>query len=248
MTYNDCSPFFRRDCEPDELIKPAVEGTKNVYKSCAKESSIKRVVTTSSFATIIFGHDHTVDPTPYTEKEWNTVSKADSGNTMHIYRVSKTEAERAGWSFIENEKPGFDLVTINPPIVIGPFLSGYRRQNDSSMIIAEYLRGDVKTAPTGGMGFVDVRDVADAHIQAFERPAATGRYLICGESLTFGDMCKALQEVFPDGKTTSQVAEGGALKPEFDCTKAANDLGWKGRTAKESLQAQGEALKACGFW
>lgn len=108
--FHTASPFFRRQCTPDELIKPAVAGTLNVYGACLKASTIRRVVTTSSFATIIFGHDDSKDPRPYTDQEWNTVSQPTPGDTMNIYRVAKTSAERTGWQFMQEHTPHFDLV------------------------------------------------------------------------------------------------------------------------------------------
>lgn len=117
---------------------------------------------------------------------------------MHIYRVSKRDAERAGWKFVEERKPTWDLITINPPIVVGPWLPGYARPNDSSMLVAEYLTGEKQEIPDGGMGFVDVRDVAKAHILAMQSSGAKGRYLVAAGSLMFTDMAAILKRLYPD--------------------------------------------------
>lgn len=174
------------------------------------------------------------------------MSTIESGLTMHIYRVSKTQAERAGWKFVEERKPEWDLVTMNPPIVIGPWLPGYARENDSSMLVAEYLTGEKKVAPDGGMGFVDVRDVARAHVLAMQTPRAKGRYLIAAGSLLFIDMCRMLKEFYPGRPIPLEKAPGSALKPEYDCSKAKDDLGWEGRDVGESLKAQCDACIAAG--
>ena len=89
-----------------------------MLRACDKAGTVKRVVMTSSFATIIFGHDHTVDPTPYTDKEWNEKSKPTPGDVSNIYRTSKIEAERAAWQFVKENAVGFSLVTICPPMVV----------------------------------------------------------------------------------------------------------------------------------
>jgi nucleoside-diphosphate-sugar epimerase len=102
----------------DLVIRPAREGTLNVLRACDKAGTVKRVVMTSSFATIIFGHDHTVDPTPYTDKEWNEKSTPTPGDVANIYRTSKIEAERAAWKFVKENPVGFSLVTICPPMVV----------------------------------------------------------------------------------------------------------------------------------
>lgn len=116
-----------------------------MLKSCKRAGTVKRVVMTSSFATIIFGHDHAVDPTPCTlqtafpssmpslasrtrsqqsetdtDKEWNEVSQPTEGDAANIYRSSKVQAERAAWAFVdaEGDAASFSLVTINPPMVV----------------------------------------------------------------------------------------------------------------------------------
>jgi dihydroflavonol-4-reductase len=146
--FHTASPFtLRTDGDPETtLVAPAVQGTLNFYRAAAAAGTVRRIVTTSSFATIIFGwplcvcfvsplsvvlttmtgHDHTTDPAPYTDAEWNTVSKLAPGDAHSNYRVSKVLAERAGWDFVATERPPFDLITLNPPMVVGPFLPGYR--------------------------------------------------------------------------------------------------------------------------
>lgn len=61
--------------DPDLVVGPAKNGTLAVLEACRQAHTVKRVVMTSSFATVIFGHDHTTDSSPYTDKEWNNVSK-----------------------------------------------------------------------------------------------------------------------------------------------------------------------------
>eukprot|EP00050_Salpingoeca_kvevrii_P020682 m.101467 g.101467 ORF g.101467 m.101467 type:complete len:335 (+) comp8968_c0_seq2:66-1070(+) len=241
------SPFQRKIGSPDELLKPAIRGTQAVLEACARVPSVKRVVVTSSFATIIFGHDHTTDPTPYTEEEWNNVSTLEMNNNMHTYRVSKREAERAAWQFVEKEQPQFDVVTIHPPLVIGPFVPGYARPNESSMIIKEYLAGEVAKCPDGGMAFVDVRDVAAMHVAAMERPAAKGRYLVSSGTCTFLEMCQMLRQMFPSCSVPLEKADGNALPPFIDSSKAKRDLGFVERPIEESLRIQTKALLSAGL-
>ena len=208
-------------------------------------------MTTSSFAALIFGHDHTVDPKPYTEDEWNEVSTIESGQTMHIYRVSKRDAERAGWKFVEDNASSltWDLVTINPPIVCGPWLPGYSRPNDSSMLVNEYVTGERGIIPDGGMGFIDVRDVARGHICAMEAAEAKGRYLMAAGSLRFTEMAEAITRMFPSGaRVPTERAPGNALRPEFDCSKARRDLGWEAEySVEDCIRAQITACANAGM-
>lgn len=215
------SPFYRKPQTAEELIAPAVQGTLNVLNACQKAASVRRVVVTGSFASVIFAFDHTKETErAYCEDDWNQVSTADHPDPMHWYRASKILAERACWDFVEKQKPQFDLVVVNPPMIVGPWLEGYARPNESSMILKEFLTGGSATVwfgmdkeghleglscpcslaslvtgektevMIGGVGWVDVRDVAKAHIAALENPKAAGRYLISSESLSFLEVGK----------------------------------------------------------
>lgn len=62
----------------------------------------------------------------FTEKDWNEASpkmvkeQGEKVDPMQAYRTAKTWAEQAAWKFVEEEKPSWDLVTVNPPFVLGP--------------------------------------------------------------------------------------------------------------------------------
>eukprot|EP00039_Didymoeca_costata_P019323 m.337071 g.337071 ORF g.337071 m.337071 type:complete len:352 (+) comp18039_c0_seq1:245-1300(+) len=231
---------------PDDVTKPAIEGTKNVYESC-KKAGVKKIVTTSSFATIIFGHDHTVDETPYTDKEWNTVSKPSIDDAGHTYRFAKVEAEKYGWEFAK-ENPDISLITINPPMIIGPWLEGYSRPNDSSIVIANILNGKTEPAKSGGIGWVDVRDVVAAHIAASTEGGAHGRYLINTESLLHHEVHKILAELFPESKVCLTAPTESLKKPLFDITRTTKELQWHPQhSIHDALREQGQSLKRCGL-
>lgn len=178
------SPFhFNIEGDPRRtLINPAVNGTRNVLTSINKHgSSVKRVVITSSFAAILDStrKGHIV----YTEKDWN-ISSAENAEKLgkdqegpDAYRASKTMAERTAWQFVEENKPSWDLVTINPPLVFGPILHQVNapdKLNTSVGFVWGLLHGSKKEgdllAPSGNC--VDVRDVAYAHVEALVRPDA----------------------------------------------------------------------------
>jgi nucleoside-diphosphate-sugar epimerase len=69
---------------------------------------------------------------------------------MQWYRVSKVKAEKACWKFVEDKDVSFDIVTINPPMIIGPWLPAYRRNNESSIILKEYLSGACASSEATG--------------------------------------------------------------------------------------------------
>jgi dihydroflavonol-4-reductase len=102
------SPFTMdiKDAQKD-LVEPAVKGTLSMLEACLKSGTVKRVIITSSVAAI------TDSPNPnhiYTEKDWNK----DSSLTRNPYYFSKKLAEESAWKFMEEKKPKFDLVVINP--------------------------------------------------------------------------------------------------------------------------------------
>ncbi|GAC71110.1 flavonol reductase [Moesziomyces antarcticus T-34] len=180
------SPFhFNIDGDPrGTLINPAVNGTRNVLTSIHKHGKdVKRVVITSSFAAILDStrKGHIV----YTEKDWNISSvenvekQGKDQEGPDAYRASKTMAERAAWQFVEENKPEWDLVTINPPLVLGPILhqvAAPEKLNTSVGFVWGLLHGSKKEddllAPSGNC--VDVRDVAYAHVEALVRADAGG--------------------------------------------------------------------------
>ena len=157
-----------------DLVDPAVNGTETVLESCLKSGGVKRVIFTSSIAAIT---DEADSNKVFTEKDWNTMSSLD----RNPYHYSKTLAERDAWDFIMRKRPKFDLVAINPFMVIGPSLGP--SLNTSNQIIRDIMIGSYPCLMDINWGFVDVRDVAKTHILAMETNSASGRYLCSGESM-----------------------------------------------------------------
>ena len=157
-----------------DLVDPAVNGTESVLESCLKSGNVKRVIFTSSIAAITDEPDSTKI---FTEKDWNTMSSLD----RNPYQYSKTLAEREAWDFIMRKRPTFDFVSINPVMVIGPSLGP--SLNTSNQMIRDIMVGTFPVIMDITWGFVDVRDVAKAHILAMETETASGRYLCSAETL-----------------------------------------------------------------
>lgn len=162
-----------KDAQRD-LVDPAVEGTLSMLRAAAKSKRVKRVVLTSSVAAITDEPDGRL----LTEADWNTSSSL----SRNPYYFSKAMAERAAWDFMEREKPGFDLVVINPFLVIGP--SHTKAINTSNQILVDMIKGSYPAVMALDWGFVDVRDVADAHVAAMNTAAASGRYICASGNMT----------------------------------------------------------------
>jgi nucleoside-diphosphate-sugar epimerase len=119
------SPFhFNITDNKKDLLDPAINGTTGLLKAVHSFApSVKRVVITSSFAAI---SKYGSPPKLYNETIWNDQTWEEattSTNPQAVYRASKKFAEKAAWDFMEQEKPGFTLTTLCPPMIYGPAVS-----------------------------------------------------------------------------------------------------------------------------
>jgi dihydroflavonol-4-reductase len=158
----------------DEVIIPARDGTLRVLKA-ARNAGVKRVVLTSSFAAIGYGHGNA--DRLFTEEDWTDVSGAD----VQPYIRSKVFAERAAWDFIAREGGALQLCAINPVGVFGPTLGS--KLSGSVAIIRRLLDG-MPGVPRIYFGIVDVRDLAQLQLLAMLADAAEGqRFLAVGDGV-----------------------------------------------------------------
>lgn len=197
LVFHTASPFALdvKDAVKD-LIEPAQLGTRNVLEQANQTPSVKRVVVTSSCAAI-FGDNADLKNTPkhiFTEEIWNTSSTAKHG----AYSYSKTLAEKEAWA-IHDKQTRWDLITINPSLVLGPAINPLDNTSESFKIIKQFGDGTFKTGiPKLGFGIVDVRDLAFAHYRAGFVPEAKGRHIISGHNTFFLDMAQALLPRYGD--------------------------------------------------
>lgn len=190
--FHTASPFTVTVRDPQkELVDPALLGTRNVLETVNRTPSVRRVVLTSSCAAI-YGDNADLDAAPngvFTEAIWNTSSSL----AHQPYSYSKTVAEREAWK-IAGAQPRWDLVTINPSLVIGPGINPYAT-SESFEIVRQMGDGTMQMGvPDLGMGAVDVRDVADAHVRAAFMPGANGRYIVSGHNTSLPAMAATLLE------------------------------------------------------
>jgi nucleoside-diphosphate-sugar epimerase len=189
------SPFFIsgfKDAD-EALVKPAKEGTRNVLDAVNRTSAVKRVVLTSSVAAI---YGDTIDARRvhnriFTEEHWNDTSSVDH----QPYNYSKTLAEREAWQISERQDR-WDLVVVNPGLVLGPSLS-LDTHSESVRTILRLSDGTFKLGvPQLWLPIVDVRDVAQAHYNAAFLPEAKGRHIVVAGEVTLLDISKCLQKEF----------------------------------------------------
>jgi len=160
----------------DDLIIPAREGTLRVLKAAAA-AGVKRVVLTSSFGAVEYGHAPRKEA--FTEEDWTVL---DSSVKVTPYMKSKTIAERAAWAFITSDANSgkIELVVIIPLMVAGPILG--KNISTSVQVIKKLMDGSMPGCPNLSFAFVDVRDVASLHLLAMTKSEAAGQRFLAANS------------------------------------------------------------------
>lgn len=247
------SPFvFKVNDITKDLLTPAINGTTEILKSAKRYGpGVKRVVVTSSFASVLDPNQGNRSGYAYSEKDWNPVTYEQAQkNSVTGYFASKKLAEKAAWDFIENEKPRFDLVALCPPMVYGPVLQEVKDMNSlntSSAGSYSIFSGQTKVLTKPGVWlWVDVRDIAEAHVAAIEKPeAANQRFLVSEGTFNIGQVADFIWKHYPEraqakgvSKSTSDVGypKEGNYFP--DNSKSKNVLGLKYIPFKTTLKDQ----------
>ncbi|KAK1277189.1 Cinnamoyl-CoA reductase 1 [Acorus gramineus] len=239
--FHSASPFYNAVKDPQaELIDPAVKGTLNVLNSCTK-TPVKRVVVTSSMAAVSYSRKPRT-PDVVVDETWFS----DQGlcEEMKIwYVLSKTLAEAAAWDFAK--KHALDIVTINPAMVIGPLLQP--TLNTSAEAVLNLIDGKT-TFPNNSFGWVNVQDVAEAHILAFEDPSANGRYCLVERVAHYSELVKIIRELYPTLQLPEKCADDNPFQPTYQVSKdKAKKLGINYIPLEVSLKETIESLKEKQF-
>ncbi|KAL4317876.1 hypothetical protein GQ457_18G005150 [Hibiscus cannabinus] len=225
-----------------ELIDPAVKGTQNVLNSCAKTPSVKRVVLTSSIAAVAYGRKPRT-PDVVVDENWFSDPDYLEGSKLW-YTLSKTMAEDSAWKF--SKAKGIDMVTINPAMVIGPLLQP--TLNTSAAAILNLIKG-ASTFPNASFGWINVKDVANAHIQAFEIPSASGRYCLVERVVHYSEIVNILRDLYPSLQLPEKCADDKPYVPTYQVSKEkAKTLGVEFIPVDVSLKETVESLKEKGFF
>ena len=245
----------------DELIVPAREGALRVLRA-ARAAGVKRVVQTSSFAAVGYGHPQM--DRPFTEHDW---SRPD-GEGITAYAKSKTLAERAAWDFMAREGGDMELAVVNPVGVFGPVLGA--DFSTSIEIVKRMLDGALPAVPRITFGVVDVRDVADLHLLAMTHPEAAGeRFLaVSGDFASLREIGLILKRrmgeaarrtptrELPDwlvrvvalfDKSVGQVVPELGKRKNATSDKARRVFGWTPRSVEDAVVATAESLQRLGL-
>ncbi|KAM1049487.1 hypothetical protein EV1_028287 [Malus domestica] len=229
--FHTASPVQFSVTDPQaELVEPAVKGTTlNILKSCAKFPTVKRVVLTSSTASVsVIGKPLT--PGVVLDETWYS---------------NPLDSEEAAWKYAKAN--GIDLVTMHPAYVIGPLLQP--TLNLTVEMIWNFITGTgTETLPLSNYWSVDVRDVATAHILAFEVPSASGRYCLVANVTHAYEVLKIIQEPYPTLHLPEKCEVGSTLEPKYHVsTEKAKSLASNLLPLEVTLRDTIESLKEKGF-
>ncbi|KAE9453562.1 hypothetical protein C3L33_14530, partial [Rhododendron williamsianum] len=237
LAINGCDGVFHTASpvtdDPEEMVEPAVIGTKNVIVAAA-EAKVRRVVFTSSIGAVA------MDP----NRGPDTVVDESCWSDLEFCKNTKAVAEQAAWD--EAKERGVDLVVVLPVLVMGPLLQP--TLNASIIHVLKYLNGSAKTYANSVQAYVDVKDVALAHILVYETPSASGRYLCAESVLHRGDVVEILAKFFPEYPVPTKCKD--ETKPRAKPYKFSNqklkDLGLEFTTVKQSLYETVKSLQDKG--
>ncbi|GAA3206105.1 SDR family oxidoreductase [Dactylosporangium siamense] len=242
----------------DDVIVPARDGTLRVLRA-ARDAGVKRVVLTSAFHAVGFGHPHTGHT--FTEDDWSVLD----GPGVDAYGRSKTLAERAAWDFMAAEGGALELTTMLPVAVMGPVMGG--DVSGANHIVRRSLDGAMPGYPNLWIPIVDVRDVASAHVLAMTAAGAAGRrfLLSSGPPIAMRQIGAILRAHLGDaaGKVPTRtvpdvvVRVAAVFSAEFrpvaadlnNVKKISSDrarwvLGWQPRPSEDAVIAAADSMVA----
>ena len=270
VVFHTASPFLLHFEDPQrDLVDPALKGTRNVLRSVNETDSVRRVVLTSSCAAI-YGDNADIESAPgdqFTEDDWNTTSSLEH----KPYSYSKTLAEKEAWQFAR-QQGRWDLVTINPSLVLGPALRP-RTTSGSFTMMKQLGNGRLKAGvPDYPFGVVDVREVGEAHFRAgTDLSVPAGRYILSGHDSSLVEIVAILRRKYGDqypfprrtlpkwlvwlfgplvdkSLTRKLIRRNIGIHAGFDNTRSREKLGIQYRPLEESVTGMFEQMAGAGVF
>ncbi|UNI18341.1 hypothetical protein JDV02_004614 [Purpureocillium takamizusanense] len=241
---HSASPFVLKPKDNvKDLLQPAIQGSLAILKAAQQwGDAVRRIVVTSSHASVC---DLSKGKRPgyvYNEKDWNPVTfeEASTADGVVAYCASKALAERATWDWVAENRPKFDVVTITPPWIFGPYateLTTTKHLSESIQILYDLLKVE-DIPPFDFGGFADVREVAAAHILGFETPEAGGQRFWVGQNFNYQTAVDAAREQLPQLSQRLPKGKPGFVESTYtvDGSKATKVLGLRYRPLAETIK------------
>jgi dihydroflavonol-4-reductase len=247
--------------DPDQMYRSNVEGTRAILEA-ARENGVRRVIYTSSVATMGFtsnGHSANED------------APVALDNMIGHYKRSKFMAEKIA---IEAGRSGMDVVVVNPTTPVG---ERDIRPTPTGRIVVDFLKKKFPAYVDTGLNLVDVGECARGHVVALEKGRSGERYILGGENLTLKQILDKLAAItgLPSPRirvpylvalgagVVDQVVTGHIRKREpratidavrmgrkkmfVSSTKATRELGWKTVPVDDALRRAVEWFRANGY-
>ena len=186
------SPFPMTQPRDRHALTPAArDGALRVLRA-VHTAGVGRVVMTSSMVAVMYrpgrGREEVFGEQDWTDVNWGPLS---------AYVVSKTEAERAAWNYMERVGATESLTTVNPGLVVGPLLD--KDIGTSIELFRMMMAGRYPAIPPVAFPTVDVRDVAHMHVEALARPDTGGRRLLAsGGTQSLKELLSVVRETVPE--------------------------------------------------
>ncbi|KAI3327089.1 NAD(P)-binding protein [Xylariaceae sp. AK1471] len=228
-----------------DLLEPAIGGCTAILEAAKRWGpNVERVVSTSSFGSIMDIGKGKREGYTYNEADWNPLSyeEAAKADGVVAYIASKALAERAMWDWMEKNKAevNFTLATICPPWIFGPYvyeLRDTKHLSESVALLASMI--DAKEVlPFDVGGYADVREVAEAHLRALEVSEAAGQRFVIGQNFSYQVAVDAGRKLVPGLEDRLPVGKPGYVEPTYsvDGSKAARVLGLRYKTVEETVK------------
>ncbi len=216
-----------------------------ILTAAAAQPTIRRVVLTSSFASVMNATRTAPPYFTYTSADWNPLTYAEaadpSTSAVIAYRGSKKFAELAAWDFVRDRQPAFDIATLCPPMTFGPIVhpvSSVDKLNESNAMLWRVASGETPLPVARVPFWVDVRDVAQAHVEALVRPEAGGKRFLpaAPERFTYGLAAGIVERNFEWAKGKVVVEEQVVDESHgVDGETTAKELGLKYRSFEQTV-------------
>jgi dihydroflavonol-4-reductase len=247
--------------DPEQMYRANVEGTRAILDA-ARKNNVRRVVYTSSVATMGFTSDG---------QSADENSPVSLDNMIGPYKRSKFMAEQVA---IEAARAGLDVVIVNPSTPVG---ERDIKPTPTGRIVVDFLKEKFPAYVDTGLNLVDVTQCAHGHIAALEKGRSGERYILGGENLTLKQILDKLaaitglpspkvrvpyalalatgvvDEIFTgrirgrEPRATIDTVRMGRKKMFVSSAKAERELGWKVAPVDDALRRATEWFRENGY-